>query len=109
MNDDEIEIIAVGSNKYALKSKAHGKYYLSVTSQGSDQSVHALPSITEEGLFYIERLNDGRVAFRSVKFGNYFRGRRAGYVDTQTHVVGRWEQFVLIPTMDLSAAYSAFE
>jgi len=86
-----------GGNKYSIKSQEHGNMYVRVDGPGEGRLVNTqtFPGPWEE--FYIEMLDNGRVAFRSVAHNNYLRawGPSPGSnVDTQTFI-GSWEQFTL--------------
>jgi hypothetical protein len=95
--DDEIELIPVGSDKYAIKAQVGGnELYLRIPNGEAFVQAQAQEDVTDEVHFYIEDVGDGKVAFRSVKFGNYLRGVWNTDVDTQTYVAD-WEKFVLEP------------
>ena len=86
-----------GGNKYTIKSQEHGNMYVRVDGPGEGRLVNTqtFPGPWEE--FYIEFLDNGRVAFRSAAHNNYLRawGPSPGSnVDTQTYI-GSWEQFTL--------------
>jgi hypothetical protein len=95
--DHGIELIPVGSDKYAIKAQVgDNDLYLRIPKGEAFVQAQAQGYVTDEELFYIEDVGDGKVAFRSAKFGNYLRGSWDQVVDTQTYFA-KWEKFLLEP------------
>lgn len=96
---EKIQVKELGGNRYAFKSNAHGEKYLRIYTSGAGRSVIVQTLIGSQEQFYIDSLGSGKFAIRSVKFGNYMRGKSGenGNVVTQT-LIGSEEQFQFIRT-----------
>merc|ERR1712038_421563 len=94
-----IHIQKHGNNIYSLKSLSHGNMYVRVGGPGKHQLVNTQKYVGSYEKFYIDSVDNTRVAFRSAAHYNYLRSGWGGAeVDTQTYI-GKWEQFVLVPVV----------
>jgi len=97
---EKITIKPLDNNQVALKSAAHGERYLRVPGKGASKTIDTQTFVGEYERFYMNRLSDGQVTFKSAQWGNYLRANRGNPIlDTQTFV-GSWEKFILQSTTE---------
>ena len=94
-SSEEIILEKLDGDMYAIKSVTHANMYLRFGGSGASKVVNTQTYPGPWERFYIEKLDNGKVAFKNVQFGNYLRAWGNGHLDTQTFI-GAWEQFELI-------------
>jgi hypothetical protein len=95
---ERITIVPLGNDQYALKSAAHRRSrYLRVPGGGRYRTINTQTYVGAWEKFYITRLSNGQVVFKSVQWKNYLRASRGNNrpLNTQTSV-GGWERFTLV-------------
>jgi arsenate reductase-like glutaredoxin family protein len=98
-SSEEIILQKLDGDIYAIKSATHANMYLRFGGSGADEVVNTQTAPGPWERFYIEILDNGKVAFKNVQFGNYLRARDNRDLDTQTYI-GSSEQFHIIKSSD---------
>jgi hypothetical protein len=98
-SSEKIILQKLGGDMYAIKSATHTNMYLSFGGSGDREVVNTQTAPGPWERFYIKKLDNGKVAFKNVRFGNYLRARDNRDLDTQTFP-GPWEQFDIIKSSD---------
>jgi hypothetical protein len=98
-SSEKIILQKLDGDMYAIKSVTHANMYLRFGGSGVSKVVNTQTYPGPWGRFYIEKLDNGKVAFKNVQFGNYLRARDNSDLDTQTYI-GSSEQFDIIESSD---------